>query len=477
MRELKGRAGLSYGTLARRLHTSTSTLHRYCNGDAVPAEFAVVDRFARACGASPAEALDLHRAWLLADARRRAGVRENTARAEPAVPAQAPAGAPAGTVAGAVAEASAAAVTEAVTEAAAEELSGAAPAAAGGAEPAGRAEPADRVDPAGGQLPAVLVGPTPVPAAGTPWYRRRGRAVAVAGAAAGLIAVLALAAGLPGGDAERKDGLRPPAPLTGTRIPGGGAAPTTAGSATPSPSAAPSPSGTTATAQASVPPSGRPSARPSASRTGPAAVPARPLTLGVRSQVWQNGCDHAYLIGRRPQDVPAPPVEQDAAVWASAQRAVHAERQIVEVTVAGRTAHPVVLQALHVRVTGRGTPLPWNVYTMSQGCGGSLTPAVFTVNLDAPRPLARPVAGHDGEHEIPAPALPMRVSAREPVVLRVEASASGCDCGWYLELRWTAGGRSGTARIDDGGRPFRTSAAAGRPTYGYASESGRWTAG
>lgn len=35
MRELKERAGLSYGTLARRLHTSTSTLHRYCNGEAV----------------------------------------------------------------------------------------------------------------------------------------------------------------------------------------------------------------------------------------------------------------------------------------------------------------------------------------------------------------------------------------------------------------------------------------------------------
>ncbi|MFB8399312.1 helix-turn-helix domain-containing protein, partial [Streptomyces yangpuensis] len=73
MRELKERGGLSYGVLARRLHTSTSTLHRYCSGDALPVEFAVVDRFARACGASAAEAVDLHRAWLLADARRRAG--------------------------------------------------------------------------------------------------------------------------------------------------------------------------------------------------------------------------------------------------------------------------------------------------------------------------------------------------------------------------------------------------------------------
>ena len=33
--------------LARRLHVSPSTLHRYCSGDAVAAEFAPVDRFAR----------------------------------------------------------------------------------------------------------------------------------------------------------------------------------------------------------------------------------------------------------------------------------------------------------------------------------------------------------------------------------------------------------------------------------------------
>ncbi|MBW5422071.1 helix-turn-helix domain-containing protein, partial [Streptomyces sp. BG9H] len=36
LRGLKERSGLSYGVLAKRLHMSTSTLHRYCNGDAVP---------------------------------------------------------------------------------------------------------------------------------------------------------------------------------------------------------------------------------------------------------------------------------------------------------------------------------------------------------------------------------------------------------------------------------------------------------
>ncbi|MGW5373717.1 helix-turn-helix domain-containing protein, partial [Streptomyces sp. NPDC004011] len=68
---LKERSGLSYGVLGKRLHTSASTLHRYVNGDAVPTEYAPVERFARVCRATPEELVELHRRWILADARRR----------------------------------------------------------------------------------------------------------------------------------------------------------------------------------------------------------------------------------------------------------------------------------------------------------------------------------------------------------------------------------------------------------------------
>jgi transcriptional regulator with XRE-family HTH domain len=72
VQNLRQRAGLSYGALARRLDMSTSTLHRYCNGDALPREFASVDRLARACSASDDELMDLHRLWMLADTERAA---------------------------------------------------------------------------------------------------------------------------------------------------------------------------------------------------------------------------------------------------------------------------------------------------------------------------------------------------------------------------------------------------------------------
>src|SRR4051812_28510662 len=71
LQELKDRSGLSYGALAKRLHMSTSTLHRYCNGTALPTEYAPVERLARRCQASPDELVELHRRWILADAARR----------------------------------------------------------------------------------------------------------------------------------------------------------------------------------------------------------------------------------------------------------------------------------------------------------------------------------------------------------------------------------------------------------------------
>ncbi|MFG2338354.1 helix-turn-helix domain-containing protein [Streptomyces yangpuensis] len=438
MRELKERCGLSYGVLARRLHTSTSTLHRYCSGDALPAEFAVVDRFARACGASAAEAVDLHRAWLLADARRRAGAAEPRPAPEP---------------------------VQAVAVA-----------------PAPTPEPDREPEPAAAAEPAVVVGPAAAAGlrARPSWYRRRAAAVAAAGLAAGAVAVALLAVtgpdpGAPSAGAGTGGGA-------GARGPSGSAAagqpPAEAGAAPPESATGPATGSeagpATGSAQPSAPGGGPATAPAPSSASPPGRAPVAPLKAAVRSHVWAAGCDHAYLTERGPGSVAPPPVEADAPAWASAQRAVHAGSQIVEVTLHGTGGGAVVLEGLEVRVGARRTPPAWNVYQMSQGCGGGLTPAAFAVNLDAPRPLARPVAGSDAGSRQPAPAFPMRVSAAEPVVLRVEAATTGCDCDWSLDLRWTSQAGSGTLRIDDGGRPLRTSAATGRPVYGYALEQGRW---
>ncbi|WP_448318826.1 helix-turn-helix domain-containing protein, partial [Streptomyces sp. CO7] len=144
LRELKDRSGRSYGMLAKRLHMSTSTLHRYCNGDAVPAEYAPVERFARVCGASTEELVSLHRAWVLADAARRR-------------PAPAPAPAPESTAGGAAGAAGGAPGTRAAAEAA----SGSAPPGAVSATEADRADGTPAAD-----APAVSAAATGAPVAG-----------------------------------------------------------------------------------------------------------------------------------------------------------------------------------------------------------------------------------------------------------------------------------------------------------------------
>ncbi|WP_224284367.1 helix-turn-helix transcriptional regulator, partial [Streptomyces sp. LS1784] len=70
LRELKSRSGLSYGALAKRLHLSTSALHRYCNGDVMPTEFAPLEHFSRLCEATPQERVELYRLWVIVRAAR-----------------------------------------------------------------------------------------------------------------------------------------------------------------------------------------------------------------------------------------------------------------------------------------------------------------------------------------------------------------------------------------------------------------------
>ncbi|MFS7872757.1 helix-turn-helix domain-containing protein [Streptomyces asiaticus] len=643
LRALKERSGRSYGSLATRLHVSTSTLHRYCNGDAVPADYAPVERFARLCGATPEELVALHRRWILADAAKRRAresalsaprgggdasggpaadgtAREMDARpgggearqsadvrgadaasdvsgttAAPAAPPAADrhqghvatpgpgpvtgprpdaakASGPAGDSSGGP-EAGARSRDAQPGAAADERHDAAAPADASRATPMSDAHPAARrasaaADPAPGRpgddngpdrsaqahgtahrgaaahpngdphpradttdrtdgtaraddtladgtrtqppgAPTAEAGSAPTakaePTAADktdppPAKRARLRAVAagstdaattsrarrpwalLAGAAAVVVLAVTAVEVRPPGDDGRKDTAAVPPSAAPTSTPPAG--PTARGhldrQKTDGDKESGSPHrgdegkgkhGKERKAKEGASGSPAPGASKGTDHGGSTQVP---LTLATRSHVWENGCGHRYLIDRPPTQVAPPPTEQDAPTWAAAHDAVHGGTTNVEVTVQGRASSAVVLQALHVRVVGRRTPLAWSSFAMDNGCGGSLTPRAFSVNLDAARPLARPTDGNDAGKPIPAVHFPYRVSASDPEVLLVNARTAGCDCSWYLELDWSSGGRSGTVRIDDHGSPFRTSSVKGRPAYAYDYADGAW---
>jgi hypothetical protein len=63
---LKRNSGQSYEQLARKVAASKSTVHRYCAGLSVPAEFWTIERIARACKADKATVDRLYVLWSLA---------------------------------------------------------------------------------------------------------------------------------------------------------------------------------------------------------------------------------------------------------------------------------------------------------------------------------------------------------------------------------------------------------------------------
>ncbi|MDX3246169.1 helix-turn-helix transcriptional regulator [Streptomyces sp. ME18-1-4] len=202
--------------------------------------------------------------------------------------------------------------------------------------------------------------------------------------------------------------------------------------------------------------------------------PQAPLTWTADSQLWQRECAHDYVIAKPPQQVPPPPTPADAAVWAASQGAVHGGTTDLRISVQGRGSAAVVLEALHVRVVNHTTPASRRgiAYSMYEGCGAILVPRYFSVNLDAHRPLARSMPGNDPDRPAPAIDFPYQVSLREPEVLLLSAHTESCTCDWYLELDWSSQGRTGTVRIDDHGRPFRTTSIKGLPHYWYRNPAG-----
>jgi Helix-turn-helix domain len=416
---LKQRSGLSYGVLGRRLHLSTSTVHRYCSGEAVPLDYAPVERFARLCRATPAELVELHRQWILANEQR---------LGRPAAPTLLPAAGPADPPAG---------------------------------PPAPAAGPASPGRPRRYSLPT---GPG----------RRR---LLAAGATAALL--LAVGGPVVALNVLRDDGSAPstlhPVDAPTTAAPSS-TTPASAPSATPSPAA--SPSHRPATATATRPAAG---SSPEVAGTGGSAGSAGPAgSAGSGATGLSTGppplnvtvtpftlCGRDILVDRAPAQVPPPPSVQDTSAWVTAIDGIPTGSMDLSVTVQGTGAETVVLQALHVRTVTGPPPARGTVYVLGDGCGGGVDSTIFDVDLDKPHPEPRSPARHH---------LPLKVSQDDPEELKVSAQALGHDVTWYLELDWSAGNRHGTLRIDDHGKPFRTTGAKGRPVYYFDYRTREWAA-
>jgi hypothetical protein len=202
----------------------------------------------------------------------------------------------------------------------------------------------------------------------------------------------------------------------------------------------------------------------SPSATAPVAVPA-PLDVTVTPFT---DCNRNILVDRAPAQVPPTVDVQDTPAWVRAMDGVVTGNHELAVTIQGTGDRTVVLESLNVRTTeSNDPPTAGNVYELGNGCGGGVDTSIFDVDLDQPHPKPSSPKTHS---------LPLKTSMDDPVVLQVAAHAQRRDVTWFLELDWSSGGQHGTLRIDDNGKPFRTSGTGDRPMYWYDYEGRQWLA-
>ncbi|MFD7612002.1 helix-turn-helix domain-containing protein [Streptomyces sp. NPDC059828] len=478
---LKERSGRSYGALARQLHMSTSTLHRYCNGDAVPTDYAPVERLARLCRATPDELVELHRQWILADAARgrgkavAAGSAGSAASTEPMEPAGSAEPVESAGCAGSAEPAATATSDQAPAPHEAVDASEFAALPAGRARAAdGTAGAADAEDTgkAAGTAHSglVVVGRTAV-------TRKRARRIAIATAAA---CALAVSGAVAAGQLQDEGGKEQDS--AAKRQPAGAVAESPAGkpSASRSASAAPSGSASPGAKKRGSSPSGRQGADagtgsgPTSGKESGGYAPS----VGISSYNWAAPCDEIYVLDEDPKYVAPPPAPQEFQTWARSQKAAPAGHLRLQLSVTGNSDKSVVIDSLNVRVVGRKTPpVDSKVYSMAFGCGSGITPQTFDIDLDDRGPVAAPVAGQDGDKVVPAKAFPYKVSTSDPQVLNLDVHTEENDVEWYLELGWNRGAQKEKLIIkDEGGRPFRTNAISGRKVYEYWPDKQEWIA-
>ncbi|MFF0746492.1 hypothetical protein ACFYVL_39470 [Streptomyces sp. NPDC004111] len=260
---------------------------------------------------------------------------------------------------------------------------------------------------------------------------------------------------------------------------GGRSAPPTGAKESPSASATTRPTGgTTPTPSATTGGSAGASGRPGGAGKGTdgARKPGgggsivtgdTPFSVATRPYVYENPCSQYFLVDSDPARVGPPPNEQDAPGWAAANGAVSADEQVVALTFQGRSRDTVVLEAMHVRVVKNEPPLTWNRYATGVGCGGQVDTKSFAVDLDAGRPVTAPTNGQRD--------FPYKVSEADPEVFYVKARTGTQSVSWYLEVEWSRGGQRGVQKVDDHGKPFRTSGSAGRPEYQYPPGASKWS--
>jgi hypothetical protein len=209
-------------------------------------------------------------------------------------------------------------------------------------------------------------------------------------------------------------------------------------------------------------------------RVGTAAAPVEVTTVTDVDRFDSTVVHIPEFVVTRPiGQVPPPPngASPDGRYsWAHELGGVDASASLMRVTITGKESAPVILQGLRVKVAERRPPLRGALLSyLGLGAAQSVRYVKVDLSVDPPSWEFIGPAGEPEEH------FPLRVSASETEVFDVQAAPVRGEVSWFLELEYTADGEQGVVRIDDEGKPFRTTdTSRAGDGYGWSEAQGRW---
>lgn len=141
-------------------------------------------------------------------------------------------------------------------------------------------------------------------------------------------------------------------------------------------------------------------------------------------------------------------------------------------TLQALSAGSVVLQSMRAEVLARRPALP-GLYLPSK-CASEVPRRFFAVDLSAASPVAVPVEGQENGQPVAPRNFPLKVGLTDIEQLVVRMDSPTEDVDWVLWVRWTSGSDSGELRLDDNGKPFRTTAVTVATKWCVNEELNEW---
>jgi hypothetical protein len=200
-----------------------------------------------------------------------------------------------------------------------------------------------------------------------------------------------------------------------------------------------------------------------------------PLRLHVESDPdismagHPNWDGYSFRVPRELDEIGEPPslVCREWWKWARSMDGLDAGLTPVRLMIIGLSDTDVVIDALQVRVHRRYDDPPGTTIVCAPG-GADLVPRHIDVDLDSDPPLTD---YRDSDGNSPGRFL-FSLRKGETEVFYIWARVTQGACDWVADLQLLVNGKRHAIRIDDAGRPFRTTSSKGAESFYW--QSGQW---